>query len=98
MPRPGVGYWTRIRHGQKPARVPLPPRKDGVPELVEIVGSAERIPAAGVPRPPRPVPPSVPVPATLSNPHSAARVLQKALREKKANTDGILVLKARTRP
>lgn len=37
VPRPGIGYWARIAHGQKPAQVSLPPTSDGESEIIEIV-------------------------------------------------------------
>ncbi len=36
IPRPGLGYWARIAHGQKPNREPLPPAKPGDSEIIEI--------------------------------------------------------------
>src|SRR5262245_46832760 len=32
VPRPGLGYWERVRRGQNPKRPPLPALRDGDPE------------------------------------------------------------------
>lgn len=90
VPRPGVGYWARVAHGQNPARPPLPPRRDGTPESVVIRGSQPASPAGQGPA--RPQPPRVAVSGSLSSPHPATRQLQQELRQRKADETGVIVL------
>ena len=34
IPRPGVGYWARLKHGKAPTRPPLPPAVAKIREVV----------------------------------------------------------------
>jgi hypothetical protein len=91
IPRPGPGYWARIQHGQKSARIPLPALKAGIPESATISPSPDRLASLDSPPAPRPVPPIVPIPQDLASPHTAVRALRKALRDQRPY-QGILSL------
>ena len=91
IPTPGLGYWARIQHGQKPTRIALPPLKQGIPTTATIRPSSARLGSAGSAPAPRPAPPAIPIPDDLSSPHPAVRALRKALRGEKAH-QGILSL------
>jgi hypothetical protein len=61
VPTPGLGYWARIQHGQKPPRLALPPLKQGRPGSATITPSVPRLVSPGSPPSLRAVPPTVPV-------------------------------------
>ncbi|MCP5057131.1 MAG: hypothetical protein GY937_10455 [bacterium] len=68
VPRPGVGYWTKLEHGRAPARPPLPPAVGEIPELVCLKrGRRPKVPIQSVP--------VVTVAKRLTSPHP---LIQKA--------------------
>jgi hypothetical protein len=89
VPRPPVGYWNRVQHGQRPPRIMLPPRRQVVPDEVEIHGAvkAAPMPTAAI----APVLPIVPVPEALSQPHPTVRRIREEL-DKTAVNNGALAL------
>src|SRR5260221_4866158 len=38
VPRPPIGYWARVQHGQVLPKPPLPPRRSGTPPRAKIYG------------------------------------------------------------
>jgi len=42
IPKPGLGYWAKIRHGKRVRRIPLPPLKPGDPESYTIRGAEDK--------------------------------------------------------
>jgi hypothetical protein len=87
VPRPPVGYWNRVQHGQSPPRLALPPRRRDIPADAEIVGAVSAAP----PPPPgsKPVFPVIPVPETLSHPHATVRRIREELDKKPFNNGAI---------
>jgi hypothetical protein len=80
VPHPGLGYWSRVQHGQKATRIRLPPRKESTPASVEIRPFAHRQAPLAPGEPPRPPPPDIAVSTTLKGAHAAVRALARALR------------------
>jgi hypothetical protein len=91
VPRPGIGFWNRVAHGQSLRRAALPPRQRGVPAAAEVYGASKAAP----PTPPGPKPayPNIPVPETLSHPHPTVRRIRTELDGQKIH-NGALALSA----
>lgn len=92
VPRPTVGYWNRVQHGQSPPRIALPPRARDVPAEAEICGVVKTEPAAS--EGPTPAPPVVTVPKTLLHPHPTVRRIRTELDGQTVH-NGALALVAR---
>jgi len=76
VPRPGVGYWTKLQHGKAPKRPPLPAAAPGHPTEVTIGPRIHREAEA-----PEVSPPEVKVPVTLRRPHSLVQQAADLLRK-----------------
>ena len=87
IPRPSPSHWGLIRHGRTPPKVPLPPRKESIPERIEIRSSTPR---AGT-LPAEIEIPSVAVPTVLEKAHAVVRALRKLLGDR-PGPDGMLVV------
>src|SRR5258705_534307 len=83
IPLPGLGYWTRIRLGQKAPHPPLPELPNGAP--AEIVHERWR-PREPAP-PTEPLEPPIVVPETLHNPHKLVSETSRVLRGVRTASD-----------
>lgn len=76
IPRPGIGYWTRLKHGKATKRPPLPPTVGDIPEVVRLASEPKhKIPTVNVP--------VVTVGKHLVNPHPLVRNAAKAMAQAK---------------
>ena len=86
VPLPGLGYWTRIRLGQKVPRPPLPDLPEGAP--YEIVHERWR-PREAQPKT-EPAEPPIVVPETLHNPHKLVSETSRVFRGVRSAADRCL--------
>src|SRR5258705_3390643 len=86
VPLPGLGYWARVRIGQKVPRPPLPQLPDGA--RTEIVHERWR-PRDSAPRT-EPAEPPIIVPETLHNPHKLVSATSRVFRGVRSSTDRCL--------
>jgi len=76
IPRPGVGYWTKLKHGKATTRPPLPPAVGDIPEVVRLsIEPKCKVPIENVP--------VVTVGKRLTNPHPLVRKAAQAFAHSK---------------
>lgn len=90
VPRPPQGHWTRLLHGHGVQQPPLPPRRDGVPERVEL-SATEKPPTekASVVRREKP---TIMVRDTLTGSHPAVRQLAALLKDDGRQRDAMRIV------
>lgn len=102
IPKPPLGYWARVQHGQKPKRPPLPKLQNPDRQVIRF----EPVPAHLKPDPlsdeteqrvrsEKADDHRVIVPPVLENPHPLVERTQRSLLSAAPNEDGIVIPKAK---
>jgi hypothetical protein len=87
VPRPPVGHWVRLQHGNSVERPPLLPAMPGQPTTATIRPTSLRSSV------PDRDPPVVVVAESLTRPHPAVHLLLRRIRERQPDEHGILVVR-----
>jgi hypothetical protein len=98
VPRPGLGYWERLRRGQKPRRPPLPPRPADTPEeyvserrVKPVLDASEKTEFELAAASEKADSNRIQVPPGLTDPHRLIAQAEKRLRHGRADSRGLIV-------